>query len=149
MSVTSCTAYVEGVSPFPSSIRRVGELVEKFSVESAPEVNEAELFGCVLRCVERRCLLSVKRSNFAASESSECFFPPELSGLIHHSRYQEMAVIAATDASKLFRESPTDLFSAHGPLNISKPFSDSSDREITHVNLFERNRDKPIPLRKG
>jgi len=149
MSSNSLTAFVECISPFPSSIWRVSELMKHLSSEHAAEVNEAELFRCVLRCVECRSLFSVKRPNFAASEFSECFSPPELSGLIHHSRYQEMAVIAATDASKFFREKPTDFFSAYGSLNISKPFFDSSYREITHGNLSEGNRGKPIPLRKG
>jgi len=146
MSFASCTAHAEGVSPFPSSIRRVNELMKKFSIERSPEVNKAEFFRSVLCGVERGCLLPVKGTDFVASESSECFSPPKLSSLIRHSRYQEMAVIAPAHPSKLFREKPTDLFSAYGSLNISKPFFNSRYGQITHGNLFERNRDKPIPF---
>ncbi len=116
--------------------------------EHAAEVNEAELFCGVFRRVEGRCLFRVKWLNFAASESSERFTPPKLSLLTQDACYQEMAVIAATDPSKLFRKKPTDLFSAYCSLNISKPFFYSGHREITHGNLFERNRHKPIPLRE-
>ena len=149
MSFASCTAHVEGISPFPSSVCRVSELMKKFSVESAAEVNGAELLRCILRGVECRSLFPVKRSNFAASESSERFPPPELSDLIHHSRYQEMAVIAATHASKLFREKPPDLFSAYGCLNVRKPFFDSRHCQVAHCDFFERNCDKPMPLRES